>query len=417
MPGPRAPWWLFVVVASSLAFLTLQLYTDVWGIEPLGYSRDFEDGSIIVRQLSPGGSVAREGLLADDRILAVDSMPILPKREQSSFLAAVANFEIGRPIPLKIRRNGKQLELPLNLKPGSPRDLDWGDWLTLGGQVFALILALVIAFRRPFDLVALTAACLLASSAFAILRLEIGWASVWRHLPTMLGLLLWPAFVIRGLISGFCLTFAAIFPRRLFRTPWVWALIWTPVALVAALQCLLGVLLVYQPRNMPAWLIMLSPDFVWSASCLLFYLPASLVVWAVQYRTLQGANDRRRVRILFAGFAISGLSVMAILVVNLFVPGSIAHTVYSSPFFGVLLVLSVAGPLAFAYAVLQHRVFDIGLIVRRGLQYALARRLLVSAVPALATIFIVDLFLQLPFSDKIKRKYLWDNCARTYNFQ
>jgi predicted TIM-barrel fold metal-dependent hydrolase len=28
----------------------------------------------------------------------------------------------------------------------------------------------------------------------------------------------------------------------------------------------------------------------------------------------------------------------------------------------------------------------------------------------------IETFLQLPFSDQSKRKYLWDNCARLYNF-
>jgi predicted TIM-barrel fold metal-dependent hydrolase len=28
----------------------------------------------------------------------------------------------------------------------------------------------------------------------------------------------------------------------------------------------------------------------------------------------------------------------------------------------------------------------------------------------------VDSFLRLPFSDETKRKFLWDNCARMYNF-
>ena len=28
----------------------------------------------------------------------------------------------------------------------------------------------------------------------------------------------------------------------------------------------------------------------------------------------------------------------------------------------------------------------------------------------------IDTFLQLPFSERTKRKYLWDNCARLYHF-
>jgi len=29
----------------------------------------------------------------------------------------------------------------------------------------------------------------------------------------------------------------------------------------------------------------------------------------------------------------------------------------------------------------------------------------------------IETFLKLPFSDQTKRKYLWDNCARLYNFE
>jgi tRNA A-37 threonylcarbamoyl transferase component Bud32 len=389
----RAPWWLFLIAASFLSFLTLQLYLMVWGVEGLGFSRDYVMGAMIVQRVFPGGAGARSGLLPGDRVLAIDGIPLLPKGERSSSFVAFANFEIGRPIPLKIERDGKQFELPVNLQLGSPRDLDWGDWQLIGGGVFAIILALVIAFRRPHDLIALTGACLLASSTFAMLLLDYGGASVWRHLPTPMGFLLWPAFITRGLISGFCLAFAAIFPRRLFRARWIWALIWTPVVLVAALQCLLHLLLVYQPRSVPTWLVMLSPDFVWSFSCLLFYLPATLVVSTIQYRTLQDINQRRRLRIWFAGLAICSLSAMTLIVLNLIAPASISQAVYSSPLSGVLFTLYLTGPLAFAYVIFHHRVFDLGLILRRGLQYALARRLLVSAVPALAAIFIADLFL------------------------
>jgi antitoxin VapB len=48
----------------------------------------------------------------------------------------------------------------------------------------------------------------------------------------------------------------------------------------------------------------------------------------------------------------------------------------------------MAFPLSFGYAILRHRVFDLGVIFRRGLQYALARRLLLSVPPGLAAIGI-----------------------------
>ncbi|MFQ5696276.1 MAG: serine/threonine-protein kinase, partial [Terriglobia bacterium] len=50
-------------------------------------------------------------------------------------------------------------------------------------------------------------------------------------------------------------------------------------------------------------------------------------------------------------------------------------------------------PLSFAYAVVKHRVLEIPMLLRLGLQYALARRVLVGLVPALAAILILDLWL------------------------
>jgi len=54
-------------------------------------------------------------------------------------------------------------------------------------------------------------------------------------------------------------------------------------------------------------------------------------------------------------------------------------------------VLFLLFPLSFAYAILRHRLLDIGLIIRQGLQYALARRVVVSLVPACALLLVIDL--------------------------
>jgi tRNA A-37 threonylcarbamoyl transferase component Bud32 len=54
-------------------------------------------------------------------------------------------------------------------------------------------------------------------------------------------------------------------------------------------------------------------------------------------------------------------------------------------FFSFLLIL--------VYTILRRRVFGISLIIRQGLRYALARRLLVSVPPALAVLLIVDLWM------------------------
>jgi eukaryotic-like serine/threonine-protein kinase len=142
-----------------------------------------------------------------------------------------------------------------------------------------------------------------------------------------------------------------------------------------------------------SWLSMLGPEAVWSLSIPFAYLPASLFVWVFQYRRLEDLNERRRMRVLFAGLLLCGLAVMMLNILNSLIPVSLLERGYAAPFLVLLFALYLTGQVCFAYAVLRHRVFDLGVILRRGLQYALARRLLVSAVPLLAAIFLTDLLL------------------------
>src|SRR5262249_11752383 len=59
----------------------------------------------------------------------------------------------------------------------------------------------------------------------------------------------------------------------------------------------------------------------------------------------------------------------------------------------VVLILWAVFPLAFSYALLRHRLFDLDLMVLQGFQYAFARRVLLSLVPLTLAVLIVDLAL------------------------
>src|SRR3970282_347997 len=75
------------------------------------------------------------------------------------------------------------------------------------------------------------------------------------------------------------------------------------------------------------------------------------------------------------------------------VGGTLGSVFSSAPvLLGGLLALALL-PLSFAYAILRHRVFDIGVMVRQGLQYGLARGFLFALVPGLAAIFVLALLL------------------------
>ena len=111
----------------------------------------------------------------------------------------------------------------------------------------------------------------------------------------------------------------------------------------------------------------------------------------VQYRRAGSDDARRRLRVVLLGFGATFLVCLAVgLAIYFFVPTAAASRLGTSRLLelALLLVLSIF-PLTVAWAVVRHRMFDMRVIVRRGLRYALARRVLLSvlAIPLVAFVY------------------------------
>jgi tRNA A-37 threonylcarbamoyl transferase component Bud32 len=384
----RAPWWLYVIAASFLSYFALEMYVYVWGPVDPGMIRYYSNGAMVVREVLPDGPAARAGLRVDDRIVAANGIRIRGRSFFNDFVTA--SFEPERPIRFDIVREGKQIELTVMLRRGSLSELSWLDGELIGFLVSTFVLASVIAFRRPYDPIARLGSWSMASIAFSMHSLGYGFGAAWSHLPAPLGILLWPAFVTRCLAAPISLTFAAVFPRKLFRAQWIWGLIWTPMAFVATLQCVVYFQLLYRPEATPIALGVNDPAFIWIVLNLC-YIPVIVIVWVVNYRQLEDVNERRRMRVLLAGALVFLVALTIDIILANLVPAG--EALFTAPILALLFSSFLAFPLSYAYAILRHRVLDLGMIFRRGLQYALARRLLISAVPALAGIFLLDLLL------------------------
>jgi hypothetical protein len=117
-----------------------------------------------------------------------------------------------------------------------------------------------------------------------------------------------------------------------------------------------------------------------------FYLvaPAGIcIAVAYSYFRAQGVEERRRARWIAVGSLAGILPYVAMrLAATIGVPGAD----YSSPI-GILPAGLI--PIATGYAILKHRLFDIHVVLRRGLQYLVARNGLrfVLALPALALLY------------------------------
>ncbi len=117
-----------------------------------------------------------------------------------------------------------------------------------------------------------------------------------------------------------------------------------------------------------------------------FYLAAPLAVCvAVVYSYFQarGLEERRRARWIAVG---SLAGILPYLILRFALTFGVSGADYSGPM-GILPAALI--PIATGYAILKHRLFDIHVVVRRGLRYLVARNALrfILAIPALAIVY------------------------------
>ncbi len=383
----RAPWWLYVVAASYLVYFCLHTYIELRGVEPSGFSPVYAGGEVRVRSVGAGGPAERGGLQPGDRIVAVNGLPI---RNLLDWYLARANFEAGKANEYALERKGQTRTVVVTLAQRAHVE-DWLTLIFLVTRAGMMVLALIIGFRRSHDPAALAAAWMLGTMALADIAPPAGSAAGIRSLPLVLHGLVWISGLGQFVFTAILFTFCAIFPRPLFRARWAWVAVWAPAAAVGLSILAYGMHMVYRPGQELTWtgalLVVLAPTVG-------LYIPASLAALWMNYRRLEDPNERRRVRVLVAGMILGWLGGLPFIIFVYWQPAAgIARFFLDSPLSTVSVLLFLAFPFAFAYAVLRHRVFDLRVMLRLGLQYALARHVLLAVAPACGGLFLLDLFL------------------------
>ena len=99
-------------------------------------------------------------------------------------------------------------------------------------------------------------------------------------------------------------------------------------------------------------------------------------------------TDQRRIRVLLVGGVVGVAAGSAVVVRYWRNPGT---DIFATGTLTVLSLVFLAMPASFAYAILRHRLFDVSLIVRQGLRYALARRFVDALIPVLGSVLLVDI--------------------------
>jgi tRNA A-37 threonylcarbamoyl transferase component Bud32 len=388
---------MFVLAALFVGDFALQTYCRLFNVLAFGYTARTESEGRGVESVDPGSSAERAGLRAGDVILALEGLAI-GEYTGPAAMAFRSNLEAGRPYRFEIEREGRRLDLGIEAERLKPLSY-WEAYSHAAWQfasLFLLATALLIAFSRPFDVLARSGALALGmlSVGLYFTNLPTGYAAIWRGLPWVAGALLWVPHVAVLLFGPILLTFFVLFPRPLFRSRWPWAAVWLPALAFLPLNLRGVVLAVYEPGR--AFAAAHAPWIGRAQTVLLgLYGLASFAALAVNFVRLKAPNERRRLRLLLLGGAAGVLPGLLRLVIwGLFPDSKVSAFLGSNPIADILIAaIFVLFPICFAYSILRHRLLDIRVIIRRGLRYTLARKTLLALMPALGTALAVDLTL------------------------
>ncbi|MBN1567845.1 MAG: protein kinase [Acidobacteria bacterium] len=399
----HAPGWMYLIAAVFLICAAVRYYGCFaypdsnlgWTLQTIKNQSGMTE--LLIRTVEPGSAAAKAGAEPGDILLPQNSDGLFQVPGQPD--TGPYYWKNGHTYRIEVRRREESRFINLTIQR-----MPLKNWIILPRlrpplvslliSILEFILAAIIAFRKPDDITARMGALFLAALGIIIIygfNLDYGWLSIVVSLPRPFSWLvvLFPG-LCEGLFVSIGITFAALFPRRLFHQRWIWHLFWLPAAMLVPLIVFSGYLRFY---SFPKW----YPDWYRNLAVI-----AGLAGWLaiavfliMNYRALRNLNDRRRIRVLVAGGMISVLGYMFITAAK-HLPGWSFVSQLMSPPYNILLVLSCLGcalPIAMAYAILKHRLFDIRVMIRQGVQYAAGRGALLSLAPFVVILMAGDLLI------------------------
>jgi phosphoserine phosphatase RsbU/P len=345
----------------------------------------------------PGPAAAEAGLARGDRLVAVEGRPY---RGRSDLGEPLANQSVGGTLRVAVRSEGEAdsriLLLPLQAPSSQGLPL-----LLLGLLVplFCMALGFGVAAIRPLDPRAwILLMLLLGFGQFTELKVAESWRlpgpiAVFAGFYAALMQAAWPLGM---------LMFGVRFPERLAldrRAPWLKWLLVAPIALSALLDAGAAVDAVSwaaaEPFARAHRALGAIPLVAGMAAIGSFFA-------ALGYRhgKTAAADERRRLALLRWGATI-GLTPVWLLVLFSLWSGRAMGELPAVLLVPALLLLAVF-PLTLAYAIVVERAMDVRVVLRQGLQYALAQRG-VRVVQALASLAVLVTVVSLASSPGTRR--------------
>ena len=387
------------------SYFILIAYSDFHRPQELGITLTYPSGEVHVAAVEEGSPGARAGVQAGDRITRIGPVPLATLRDRFSFHS---RLPFDQPIPLGWMRDGVEMSAAVTLPVGERQFWGTRAGLTLllmrGAQLLMLGLAFVIVWKQSENAGALMGAWLLASLSVYSIVMPPRLSGIWRELPWLFEAALWIPYLSSTSVGAVLATFYTVFPEKALRWRTILGWIWGVAIPLAALSAYDRLQVMYSPHE---------PPLPWALTAVsiygnLLFVGVGAVIMLRNYRRLSSETERRRVRLVLTSSSAACLS-GAIAVAHYAVSGTadLAGGVFASRTVTVGMLPGILIPFSFGYAILRHRLFDVSLLLRRGLQYALARRVLLSLVPAAVFVLALDIYAQIREPAGLREGRLW----------
>lgn len=345
----------WVLGLGVIGLLTLQ-GVEAWRSagRRVGYFPDEGDRGLLVKAVTPDQPAARGGLRVGDQVLAVNGRPIANLLDYEK---VAGGFERGRPIALRVERAGRVLDL--QLMPGIPPR-----WLILFINCLAalgfLAVALLAMSQGAGDL---RVRLLVAFCAAVAVEIALPTNAIGRPLLGTAALASY--YLLTGLQIGVELHLASLIPERpawLRARPWIVPIYYTVGLGLGIASCATYVTEEVFGRRVFPWSVV-------DVDRLLEHV--GLPVWALAVTLLLAIQALRHPEP--RGRHQAGLVLAATIPWLLFVFATSAldrSGIARPAWIGALETLILLSyPVAFFAAIFRYHLFDIELVVRRGLIY------------------------------------------------
>jgi predicted Ser/Thr protein kinase len=355
--------WIQVVIA--VFFVLLNFYVLIHRPLP-GF--DYSKTRGVVLDVMPGGPAERAGIAKGDRILsinghavAIDVIPLFFTRAGDTVPVVFEHAGVRRATNLKLISFEEQRRLAL--RAGEERAISAiASYLNFPLHIWMLGLGIALLVLRPGNKDARLSALTLVYWAGSLFIYQAsGFPASALRIPVIV-IDAWFCAAFFAAVAHFTLIFPS---ERVGRLHPVWEFVPYVVSLPIFIETLLNDLQRMRGDVHPAAL----PFRGASSSIGTLLLVGALITLGVRFTRMHDANARRRVQLVF-------LSLLpATVTFTLGFLGDVLGLGYT--FTSIVRVLNTPmtmfGAALYGYAVVRHRLYNIRVLVRRSLQYALAR--------------------------------------------